>query len=75
VREAVQGRGGGDIVDEKKGVGLQGGAGEEAAVFFLPGSVADREMVGAVVDDAGYSVAVFDGGVVSRREVSRSRGK
>jgi len=75
VREAVQRGRGGDVVDEEEGVGLQGGAGEEAAVFFLPGGVADGEVVGAVVDGAGYGVAVFDGGVVSRREVSRSRGK
>jgi len=66
VREAVQGRRGGDVVDEEEGVGLEGGAGEETAVFFLAGGVADGEVVGAVVDDAGYSVAVFDGGVVSR---------
>jgi len=66
VCETVQGGRGGYVVDEEEGVGLEGGAGEEAAVFFLAGSVADGEVVGAVVDDAGYSVAVFDGGVVSR---------
>lgn len=61
--ERVERVGVGDVVDEQEGVGFEVAGGPEAAVFFLARRVGQGEVVGEAIDDAGYGVGVFYGGV------------
>ena len=59
VVEGIERRGGGDIVDKKKGIGAEVGGGPETAVFFLAGGIGEREVVRMAVDDTGDGVGVL----------------
>lgn len=56
VVEALERRGGRDIVDEEEGIRFEIRGGPKAAVFFLPGRVCEGEEVGTAVYGSGGGV-------------------
>ena len=59
VFQGVEGGGGGDVVDEEKGIGAEVGGGPQTTIFFLTGGVGEGEEVGLAVDGAGDGVGVL----------------
>lgn len=59
VIEIVEGRGGGNVVDEQEGIGFEIRGCPEAAVFFLAGGVGEGEEVGLAVYGASGGVGIL----------------